>query len=526
MWVALVAAGCTEVNPLYCTTSLDCKDPARPFCDVAGTYNPDQTTNRCIGIPFDGGGSVCETSVDCNEAADLPICDPDFMICLRCEDSAAGDAACTAKNVATPTCASDGRCVGCETGTDCPNQMPICGAAETCETCTPGTEGDAACASRDPSAPLCLDGACVECTGDGDCGGTTPVCDLQTHECRPCSEHPECDGEICNPADGSCVPSGDVVYVARTGADGSSCGGPSSPCATVSQSGGALAKVGGTRTWIKLRAGATPYNESIRIDTGETLTLVGAPTMVVVSPSAGSNTPGLLVANGSDVTAIDVEFANATGGLNADGVRCDQSAVHLFRVTARNSTGNGVDINGCTLARIERSFIHTNAAGGITIDDSGFVLRNDFIVNNGNVATSTVGGVDISNSGPVSMQVFEFNTVAVNQSQDNSNPSGVACSTSSAMTASSNIVYGGLGDPRSHGGSCQWKYSNLEGSALAGTNGNIDADPLFTNPSLMNYHLEPLSPCLGAADPAATLDVDFDGDPRPGPERDIGADER
>lgn len=525
LWVLglCTVAGCTEANPLYCQTNQDCRDSSRPFCDVTGAYSADQKGNRCIGVPLDGGGAVCESSAECTEAADLPICDPDFMICLRCEDSASGDAACLAKDTQAPVCAADGRCVGCETGLDCPDQTPICGAAETCGPCTPGTEGDAACTSRDQTAPFCLDGACVQCTDDSECGAAAPVCDDVTHECRPCGAHTECDDEICNPIDGSCVPNGDIVYVARDGTDGSGCGGPTSPCASVSLASGALSKTSVTRSWIKLRTG-TPYSESIRIDTGATITLVGVPETVVVSPAASSNTPGLLVANGSNVTAMDIDFANATGGIQADGVRCEQSTIFLLRITARGNNGNGVDVNECTLARIERSLIHSNVAGGITIDDSGFAIRNNFVVNNGNAATSLVGGVDISNASAVDVQLFEFNTVAVNQAKVG-DPSGVGCSTSSALTASSNIVYGGIGDPRSHGGSCAWKYSNLEGSSLAGSDGNIDEDPLFANSSLMNYHLQANSPCLDAADPTATLDVDFDGDPRPGPGRAMGADE-
>jgi hypothetical protein len=529
MWVAVLSlsslGGCSEANPLFCDGNADCKVPSRPYCDLLGQYTPDQKGHRCIGVPVDGGGSVCDTSADCNESATQPICDPSFGICLPCEDSPAGDAACLAKDDATPACSSDHRCVGCETGLDCPDAMPICSANETCGACEEGDDGNAACAARDPLAPLCLAGGCVECATSADCGSAEPVCDETTHECRPCGLHSECADEVCDPADGTCVPEGDIVYVARNGSDGSTCGGPTMACATVTQSGGALAKVMGNRTWIKLREGATPYNESIDIDTGGMVKLAGSPN-VRVSPPSSSNTPGLLVTNGSNVTAMDIAFINATGGVNADGVRCDQSTVYLLRVVASGNSGNGVDVNSCTLARMERSTLHSNAAGGITIDDSGFVVRNNFIVNNGNVALSTVGGVDIDNAGAVGMQVFEFNTVAVNQTQNGTKASGVSCSTSMTTTAANNIVFGGLGDTRSHSGTCAWRYSDLEGSPLAGTNGNIDADPSFVEPSTMNYHLMDGSPCLGAADPNATLDIDFDGEPRAGPARDIGADER
>jgi hypothetical protein len=56
--------------------------------------------------------------------------------------------------------------------------------------------------------------------------------------------------------------------------------------------------------------------------------------------------------------------------------------------------------------------------------------------------------------------------------------------------------------------------------------GNKDADPLFMDVVGKNYHLKSGSPVKDAADPAATINVDFDGDTRPqGNRSDMGADE-
>jgi hypothetical protein len=51
-------------------------------------------------------------------------------------------------------------------------------------------------------------------------------------------------------------------------------------------------------------------------------------------------------------------------------------------------------------------------------------------------------------------------------------------------------------------------------------------DPKFVNVGQSDYHIMATSPAKDAADPAATVKVDYDGDPRPANGRsDIGADE-
>ena len=56
---------------------------------------------------------------------------------------------------------------------------------------------------------------------------------------------------------------------------------------------------------------------------------------------------------------------------------------------------------------------------------------------------------------------------------------------------------------------------SLVGGGWPGT-GNIDADPLFVNPSTGDYHLQDNSPCIDAGDPAyqPVGETDIDGDPR------------
>lgn len=67
--------GCTTYDPLYCDGEKSCKDPERPFCDLAGEYPAsDGVARTCIPSPFDAGsegdagGSVGDGGAD-NDAS-------------------------------------------------------------------------------------------------------------------------------------------------------------------------------------------------------------------------------------------------------------------------------------------------------------------------------------------------------------------------------------------------------------------------------------------------------------------------
>ena len=206
-----------------------------------------------------------------------------------------GAEGCAAKDVARPLCAATGACVACEQSGQCAAAAePICDeAAGTCRGCEGGPE----CAARDAAAPVCrADGQCVACDDDGDCAS-----------------------EVCDEGAGTCVAAGAIVYVdAGGGADGSGCGSAASPCQTIGGPTGALAKVAAGRATVKVRAGT--YAEAVVID-GLTVAVV-APGAEVV-PTLIANSPGLLVRNVSDVTVEGLTLRDASGGSNADGIRCD-----------------------------------------------------------------------------------------------------------------------------------------------------------------------------------------------------------
>lgn len=67
-------------------------------------------------------------------------------------------------------------------------------------------------------------------------------------------------------------------------------------------------------------------------------------------------------------------------------------------------------------------------------------------------------------------------------------------------------------------------FSDVQGSPLAGTSGNIDLDPLFVDAVSGDLRVEPASPCVDAGDPETDMTEDIDRNPRPsGSGYDMGA---
>ena len=506
-----------EANPNYCADNADCTDPAYSYCDSEGTL--EGIKNRCVASPFDAGPS-CQGSAECTVDT-APICSPGGE-CQPCTESADGDGDCTDKNPAKPICAADGACVaGCQESSECPADDPICSDDNQCQDCDDATAvGDSDCLARDSTLPRCTAaGTCVECLGDGDCGGNTPVCSLEPGLCRACERHSECPSEVCNWDAGSCAAATAIIYVALTGTDSASCGAQLSPCRTIAGAQGGLAKVDIDHPMLRVREGL--YNESIEVD-GTAVRIVG--TEVTVSPPGSTNDPAVLVTD-SQVELEGLTLANASGGNDADGVRCSgsSSTVALYLVAIAGNDDTGLQTTDCAIT-VDRSEISHNDGGGISIRDAAFAITNSFIVDNGDAGATTWGGVKIDNGAGYAPQLFDFNTVARNRALDDADSSGVDCTTGTAMVATNSIVYGGIGDAPAVDG-CSWAYSDIESAVVVDGEGNISAPPKFVDDIGGDYHLQSDSPCLDKANTSATMTVDFDGDPRPAGAADMGADE-
>lgn len=384
-----------------------------------------------------------------------------------------------------------------------------------------GVDAKPACTSDDQcSAPTAACDTstmtCVECTTSNAsaCTGTKPVCGSDD-TCRGCEAHSECSSAACLP-DGSCSDGMNVAYVDPAGIDNNLCT-KAMPCTTVAK---ALAT---GRPYVKLTG---TIDEAVTIN-DQTVTFLAGPGAKLTRSGIGNI---LRIDGASKVKIYDLEISGALGTGGAVSISSGGTqdvALVRARIGPSTGTGPGVAALGGTLS-ITRGTISGNGGGGISINDAQFTLTNNMITNNGGNA-SQLGGVKIDGITTAGMHVLDFNTITQNQGPMTVN-TGITCGTVlTPLAFSSNIIYANIvaGGGQQLGGSanCTATYSDIGPDGTA-TGTNINMDPMFVMPSTRDYHLKAGSPCKDVADPAATLNVDIDGDTRPqGSGRDIGADE-
>jgi hypothetical protein len=465
----LAAAACkTVANPLYCEAMSDCADVSgRPFCDLAGEFD---LKNTCVADP-----SVCSIALPC-EIAGLPAC-------------------------------VDGVCQECDDRADCTGHagMPACGAAHVC----------------------------VECTENTDCPGARPFCDVGAEMCRGCAADDECATGACNKATGVCHLESDLVFVATNGG-GTACT-RQAPCGSMLAG---LNAVIGSRDVI-LASGT--YNEPLDVVDFD-VTIKGPVT--ISSPSAAA----LRVMGNRPVRLENVTFTDGSQGLTCTGSG-GRASLHLEQVVVGTGPNVGLSLDTCDAVldrtriagrsglginttaaslTIRRSEIVSNTGGGIRVATTDYDIENTFIVKNGTDGTtgSDVGGIRFTTDAPggLAKSRFEFNTVAYNVADDMAKE-GVHCDLTGQVNFGNNIVVGVNADAVDPAANCKWRYSAFTITVGSGGDNNLSGNPAFEDDA-SNYHLSNRSPCRNAADPGATVTVDFDGQPRPvGGRADIGADE-
>jgi hypothetical protein len=317
--------------------------------------------------------------------------------------------------------------------------------------------------------------------------------------------------------DGTCADMAQVAYVDPAGSDNPTCA-KATPCTKVAS---ALAT---NRPYVKFH-GTT--DEAVTVNGGRVVAFLAAPGAKLTRTTG----TGAIVTVQGDGTALSVYDLSISDAPNSpSGIGCVIPAasgaptLSLTRARLANNPGGGLSATGGTVT-VSQSTVSGNTGGGLSISGAQFDLTNNFIVNNGSPG-AVFGGVRIDGiATSTGVHRLELDTITGNQASA-ALTAGVTCSAIAVpLSFANSIVFRNGLAMQVEGTNCTWSYSDI-GQALASGTGNINQDPMFVNPAQNDFHIQSGSPAKNAANPAATISVDFDGNTRPQDGRsDMGADE-
>jgi len=230
--------------------------------------------------------------------------------------------------------------------------------------------------------------------------------------------------------------------------------------------------------------------------------------------TGGTGGGGIGVLGGSGVRIIGNVIANNSmtgsgiggGGISLFGAGAPLIQDNIFSGNNGGGEGGGISIvNDASPQIVDNLFIRNSASSGgglwwlIPTSTPGILLLNNTIT--GNTATQ---GSGVFADGFDSNAVFQNNAMI-----GNSGVNAVFCGNFNNTVPPNfvaNDVFADAAAP--YGGICTDQTDN---------NGNISADPLFVDPDVDDYHLQPSSPAIDAGNNAARIrlpDNDLDGNPR------------
>jgi hypothetical protein len=247
----------------------------------------------------------------------------------------------------------------------------------------------------------------------------------------------------------------------------------------------------------------------------------------VVSNNTSSYSGGGIVASYASPTIQNSSITNNAaedygGGLVVWG----PSQPMLVTTTIAHNTarwGGGLEVGDDVALHVSNGRIEGNRAqqaAGMRIAYATLTMTNTFVVDNSAIAGGP-GGIQFWYASGRLVNV----TVADNEASNGLG--GIAFGTGDParqLDILNGILFFNDGDDLScSGGPCNVIYSDVSES-MAGP-GNISADPQFVNRAAGDYHLGAGSPAIDAGTSDGAPSVDFEGDPRPIGEVDMGADE-